>query len=64
MGFHFIWGIKLFMYLHVPTLLHTHLGIGYRYIPLGAGYHCYYTSPRQNQGRMLITMISYECSGI
>ena len=36
----------------------------YSYIPLGVGYHCYYTSPRRSQGRVLITMISYEYSGI
>ena len=36
----------------------------YSYIPLRVGYHCYYTSPRRSRGRVLIKMISYECSGI
>ena len=38
--------------------------ISYSYIPLQVGYHCYYTSPRRSRGQVLITMISYEYSGI
>ena len=49
--------------IHI-TYLFGHLYICYSYIPLRVGYHCYYTSPRQSRGRVLITMISYECSGI
>ena len=41
--------------------LHT---VCYSYIPLQVGYHCYYTSPRWSRRWVLITMISYKCSGI
>ena len=34
------------------------------YIPLRVGYHCYYTSPMRSRERVLITMITYECSEI
>ena len=44
--------------------LYIYIYICYSYIPLRVGYHCYYTSPRRSRGRVLITMISYECSGI
>ena len=46
----------------VYVYVHTH--VCYSYIPLRVGYNCYYTSPRWSRGRLLITMISYECSGI
>ena len=72
-------GILLFLFLfHYPTrdlqgmvycrvitsLLRFFVPICYSYIPLRVGYHYYYTSPRRSWGRVLITMISYECSGI
>ena len=44
--------------------IYIYIYICYSYIPLRVGYHCYYTSPRRSRGRVLITMISYECSGI
>ena len=34
--------------------------LSYSYITVGVGYLCYYTSPRQSRGRVLITKISYD----
>ena len=57
---------KQSLYFILWNNLSPSLILSYSYIPLRVGYYCYYTRPgsRRSGGRVLITMISYECSGI